>query len=29
MKKTTNKFQRAYMVAKARVQEIESSEEQK
>ena len=27
MKKTTNKFQRAYMVAKARVQEIESRHE--
>ena len=28
MKKTTNKFQRAYMVAKARVQEIESRQEE-
>jgi len=28
MKKTTNKFQRAYMVAKARVQEIESRQDE-
>ena len=28
MKKTMNKFQRAYMIAKARVQEIESRQEE-
>ena len=28
MKKTMNKFQRAYMIAKARVQEIESQQEE-
>lgn len=27
MKRTANKFQRAYMVAKARVQEVESQQE--